>query len=355
MILRRPYAFLIKHFKLIHLIITILYGYILIKTSNIYNFLRRVAKEPITRYDAPGYINYMIVFFIILGLALCFVVNWLLKYKDKPRRIYKIIIGIYAVLGIFLLVLFGYMSTFISTILEQKTVMLYRDIILITLLFQAVVVALMFGRALGFDIKKFDFNRDARELGITDSDSEEVEVNVAIDTTNIMRGVRKQGREFGYFFKEFKVYIIPIISIIGLIIVYNGYKMYNDKYKTYKENQTIGSSTKVVIKDSYYSIDIDKAYIIINFDIYQNSKNNTFNYNNLALYINNKKYLPDKNICYKFNKYGNCYKKQYLSPDGGNYILVYSLNELNFKKPYLLYTESYDNDYKVKLELKQVS
>ena len=36
-------------------------------------------------------------------------------------------------------------------------------------------------RGLGFDIKKFDFNRDAQELNATDSDSEEVEINTKID------------------------------------------------------------------------------------------------------------------------------------------------------------------------------
>ena len=47
-------------------------------------------------------------------------------------------------------------------------------------------------RGLGFDIKKFNFNKDVQELNLSQEDMEEVEVNVGIDTTNILRGVRKQ-------------------------------------------------------------------------------------------------------------------------------------------------------------------
>jgi len=39
MILRKPYKFLIKHFKLIHLLLFLPVVYLLIKTNNIFKFL----------------------------------------------------------------------------------------------------------------------------------------------------------------------------------------------------------------------------------------------------------------------------------------------------------------------------
>lgn len=355
MILRKPYAFLIKHFKLIHLIITLLFGYVLLRTTNIYNYLRNVVSNQLNRYDAMEYIDYSIIAFIILALVLCFVVNWLLKYKDKPRRIYKIIMGFYLILIIFFFLLFGYMNTFISTTLEQKTVMLYRDISLLTIGFQVIITGMMLVRGLGFDIKKFNFSSDMHELGISEADSEEVLVDLKIDTTDAMRSVRKKGREFGYFFKEFKLFIIPVITILGIIIIVNGYKFFNDKLKVYHENQYIGGNVGLIVKNSYYNINVDKEYVIINFEVIRNSATDILNINNMVLSVNNKKYYPDKTVCNKFNNLGTCYKKQYLKNESSNYILVYSLDELNLNKPYLIYNDSYDKQYKVKLKLKQLS
>ena len=35
----------------------------------------------------------------------------------------------------------------------------------------------------------------------------------------------------------------------------------------------------------------------------------------------------------------------------GNYLLVYEVDNLNIKKAYIVYSENYDEDYKVKLNL----
>ena len=40
MVLRRPYAFLIKYFKLIHIILFILFAYITFKANNIVTFFK---------------------------------------------------------------------------------------------------------------------------------------------------------------------------------------------------------------------------------------------------------------------------------------------------------------------------
>ena len=40
MVFRRPYAFLIKHFRLIHIILFILFAYITFKANNILTFFK---------------------------------------------------------------------------------------------------------------------------------------------------------------------------------------------------------------------------------------------------------------------------------------------------------------------------
>ena len=354
MVLRKPYAFLIKHFRLIHLILTGLLTYVVLQFGKIYGFLNKVIENAANRYDALSYINNGLIIYIILIIVICGLIYWLLKYKDKPRRIYIFTIAGYIIVTVFMMILFNYMNGMTMGIDSEKTIRLYRDILLIILFFQYYIIIVMGIRGLGFDIKKFNFGRDVQELNLNETDGEEVEVNLNIDTTNVIRGIRKQKREFGYFFKEFKWYIIIILVVVVTILVRKGYNYYVDKMKVYNENDTIGGYKVIIIKDSYYMIDDDnKNYVIINFDIYNNGARDKLNTGNISLQMGNDKYTPDKNICYKFSKLGNCYKMQYITSKLDNYILVYKVDKLNIKNAYVLYNESYDNDYKVKLIMKE--
>ncbi len=353
MVLRRPYAFLIKHFRLIHLIIAILLTYLAIRNRGIYLYLGKVLNETVLRYEVMDYITYSIYIYIILALAFCLIIYLLLKYKDKPRKLYLILMGGYIVIAIFMLMVFSYMRSFTNTVPDVKTLRLYRDIFSISLLFQYFFIILMFVRGFGFDIKKFNFASDMHELNATAEDSEEVEVNTKIDITNIARKLNKQQREFGYFFQEFKVYIIVVMSVIVLI---GGYVLYNNwskKYKTYNFGQVIGSNYNIVITDSYYNVVGEDNYVIVKFDIAKPGKSEKFNTGNVALQIGKEKYLPNKNVCYKFNYLGDCYKKQYVNGTYKDYIITYKVDNLNINRAYIVYTDSFDRTYRVKLKMKE--
>ena len=353
MVLRNPYAFLIKHFRLIHLFITAIFTYIVIKNQAIYKYLREVIKDSVNKYNYLNYVNYSIYIWIIIAIILCFAVYYLLKYKDKPRKIYIFTIIGYIIVGTFTSILYSYISEFSNIVIDQKTIRLYTDILLITLFFQYIIIAIMLIRGLGFDIKKFNFNKDAIELNLNASDSEEIEVNTQIDTTNVMRVVRKNGRELSYFYKEFKIYILVIIVILLIFLGIRFYNYASAKYAIYNENDKLGTVNIVTIKDSYYINKDNHNYIVVNFDIFRNGTREQFNINNLELLINNNKYLPNKNICNTFNKYGICYKKQYITRDEKNYIAVYEIEGNIKNKNYILYKEFYESTYKVKLNIKK--
>jgi len=245
------------------------------------------------------------------------------------------------------------MQSFSNVIIDQKTIRLYRDILLMLQFFEYYIILFMFIRGLGFDIKKFNFSKDAQELNATLEDSEEIEIDTRVDTTNIVRSIRKQGREFGYFYKEFKVYIIIILVAISIFLIYKGYKYFDNKLKVYQENDLIGDIFKITVKDSYYSINENNNYVIINFDVKKNGVKDMLNTGIMTLNIGRNEYTPDKNICYKFTSLGPCYKKQYIGNNVSNYILTYRVDRLNIQNAYLSYSESYDKTYKVKLIMKE--
>ena len=349
MVLRRPYAFLIKHFRLIHLIITAIFLYIALETRKIYKFINTVIELNNNKYDASMYIKYGIIAYIAIALILCIIIYLLLKYKDKPRRIYLFTIVGYIIIAAFITALFGYMQGFSNNVIDAKTIRMYRDILLVVQLFEYLVIIFMLIRGLGFDIKKFNFSKDAQELNATLADSEEVEISTKIDTTNVARTIHKQGREFGYYYKEFRIYIIIVLVIVIGILCYKGYLYYSDKLKTYKENDSIGSKFNITIKNSYYHVTDDGYYVIINFDINKLGNKEQLNAGNLSLISGKKVYSPDKQICNSFTKLGTCYKQHYVGITVNNYILTYKVDELNIQKLYVSYDESYDTVYKVKL------
>ena len=61
MILRRPYAFLIKHFRLIHLILFVLFGYITYKANNMLSFFKEyISNNGNIVFNSSEYISYYI-------------------------------------------------------------------------------------------------------------------------------------------------------------------------------------------------------------------------------------------------------------------------------------------------------
>jgi len=61
MILRRPYAFLIKYFRLIHLVLFGLFGYVTYKANNILSFFKDyISNNGNFVIDSSEYISYFI-------------------------------------------------------------------------------------------------------------------------------------------------------------------------------------------------------------------------------------------------------------------------------------------------------
>ena len=91
MILRKPYAFLIKHFKLIHFIMALCMGVLLYQTTILQNFFNEFAGSTQVIVDTDianvllgGYIYIFPVLVVIMSL----IVLVLMSLKDKPRLYY---------------------------------------------------------------------------------------------------------------------------------------------------------------------------------------------------------------------------------------------------------------------------
>ena len=176
MIIRKPYAFLIKNFKKIHIFLFILCAYIVYKTTQLYSFMKEFVdlgtydylNEPIS-----GYINFFFFFFLLLIISLIIPVLILLYKKKKPWKIYIVPIISYSVLFIMFITISNFFATYIGST-DTTGPRAMRDILLILIGTQYVTFIVLFIRILGLDLRKFDFKSDEEYLELTEADRAEM-------------------------------------------------------------------------------------------------------------------------------------------------------------------------------------
>lgn len=349
MIVRKPFAFLIKHFKAIHLFLFGLLVYVCYKYNGIVSFLRNYISTGNGRYDAVNYINYTPIYVILGAIVVMAIIYYLMKYKDKPKKLYLFSIIGYITVIILFIFLFNYLRTFSSSIIEQKTLRLYRDISLMGLIFQYIIIVIMLIRGLGFDIKKFNFSKDIQELNIDLTDNEEVELVMGFDTNKTKFKIRRFFREFRYFIREnilFTGLSLIVIVVILWIIVAN----YTSKNKVYKENEYFGVDFNMLVNGSYLTKEDSSlkklsvgssSLLVVKFKISSNHSD-VLNPDNFILSIYGKTYSPNNKYCSSLKDIGKCYNKIKLTEQEKEYIFVYLVddNVLN-KKIYLKYDYGY--------------
>jgi len=255
MILRKPYAFLIKYFKVIHLVLTVLLAFILYKTNDLLNFFNEYLSSG--NYGVlddlfNGYIGVSLYLSIFLVIGISAIIFWLMFKKDKPVKYYLINIIYYIVLIIGLVFVNIQFENISLGKTDVLTLNITRDILLVLFFVQIPLVIISLIRTVGFNIKKFNFQRDLMELQIDDKDNEEFELGVDIDSDDVKARFRRRKRFIKYALKENKILVLVLTGvalIIGGVIVHNTIYVKNI---IYKENKTFKSSgLEMTVIDSY--------------------------------------------------------------------------------------------------------
>ena len=254
MILRRPYAFLIKHFRLIHLILFILFAYITLKANNILSFFKEyINVNGNIEVIASNYINSLIFISIILIIALSVTIYFLMRYKNKPRTLYIISILISILSVIAFIYLYSNIKVLETTAMSGKAIRILRDISGFNFWGLLIISIPILIRGLGFDIKKFNFTKDIADLKLEEKDREEVEVNVDLSANNIQRTGRKIGRELKYYYIENKLFINIILGIVAIILII----MF--PFNKFVINRNLNE--KETLNTSYFNLQVQDSYI----------------------------------------------------------------------------------------------
>ena len=255
MILKRPYAFLVKHFRIIHALLLFCSIYLTYKTWSFVGFFSSYIRngQKVTGVDdLSAKITSLMNILPLIVILLCGIIIYLLHYKKKPIMLYIYIAVTYGVLFL----LYRYLDSFMYTIAFEtpsiRFVNIIRDVCRVFSLVQVPVIAFAFVRTLGFDVKKFDFKRDLLDLGVDDADNEEYEFEFKLDSEDIKSRVKKRLRLFKYFYKENRFIFIGIRIVVIAIVAFFAYKIFSSYEKIYAENDSVDmGSYRVKVLETY--------------------------------------------------------------------------------------------------------
>lgn len=337
MILRKPYAFFIKHFRFIHLILAVLMFACVYYSKRLLDFfneyilenLNLKGQELVSTYFPTIY--QLLPFFIIIVLIIILVVMFI---KKKPNLIYiiNVIICVYNI--VIIQICKSTVSNMEEALLDTRATRLVRDFLMISFILQIVMSVIIAIRAIGFDIKKFDFKQDLKSLEINESDREEFLLEFNFDENKTKRQIRKTIRYLKYAYKENKIIILLSTLFVFIIGLFLGFKFAN-KEKSLDENTYISNNgitlkvTNSYITNTDYSgkiIDEENTFVILQIDIKKNiSSNLSLDMATVKLIVKNYSYTPTYEYKDSFFDFGNVYIGEELNNEYEKKVLVYKI------------------------------
>lgn len=335
MILKKPYAFLIKYFKIIHIIILLLILYINSYYSKISTFFKNYSSNHL--YDtniAKDYLPIPVFISVILIIGLIAIMYYLMHNKKKPTKLYIFSIIYYFILLVSMFLIYDKINTLYEVTIEQRTSRLYQDIYFILKLPTYYFIVMYLIRGIGFDIKKFNFKKDLEELEIKAEDNEEFEFVLGKDTYIYKRKFHRILRETLYYYKENKFIINIILSVIAAIILTIILINLSINIHKYHIGSSISSSNFTYKLNNAYITSYDykneiisknKKYILIDITITNKTKATLKAENIYLSYNNNKQSIIKTSLSNAFSDIGTVYKGDTIPNEPTNLILVYEV------------------------------
>ena len=370
MIIRKPYAFLIKNFKKIHIALLVLSLYVVYKLFDVNSYVGEFMR--LGTYDMFGDpITKHITFWLRLSIFLLMIgtgfILLLLRHKKKPWKVYLVPIVEYLALFLVLSMIKSFFSGYSSNI-STKDLRLSRDLLLIFLIGQVPTVLIYIVRVFGLDMNKFQFNFDQEYLELDEKDREEVEIGIDIDKHSIIRWFKKVYRHLTYFYLEHKKICIGILAFIGILFCFNLYHFIFVTHKSYKVGDSYSVNGYVFkVNHVYYTdkdyngevVSADSNFVILDLSIENRSAPRTVYLENFHLKNGTDDYVTTrKTYAKEFQDLGVAYEstKKLQRDEILNCIIIYKVdNSLKKNRFVLFYQENSDTLRKIKLKLTDIS
>ncbi len=339
MILRKPYAFFIKQFKNIHFIMSLLIAFLIYRTTLIVSFFSEYLGSTTLNVDPTAHdtlFNFYVYVTPVLIILISIIVLWVFVLKKKPFLFYIINIIVY----IFCLFALSYTSSIVKELMQHaihiRTVRLARDFIMIAIVGQLFTLVKVFVYATGFDIKKFNFGQDLAEIEIEETDDEEFEFEITVDTNKAHRNIRRRLRFSRYVYVENRFLInIAFLLITGItfFVVYFNQNIYNKVYNenvafvtqdfTVKINRSFITKKNIQNKETSRK---DMSFVVVEINLRKHGvQKKKLDIARVQLLLNDKIYYHQFGINELVPDVGNVYSNDNIPNQFTRYLLIYEV------------------------------
>ena len=362
MIIRKPYAFLIKYFRKIHIALIVLGVFVFYKTIRTIVFLNKFFADRV--YDAYGdpitqHITPLFKLAVILMAVGSIAILFLLHHKGKPWKLYLVPSILYPILLFVLGVVQGIFNAYTETV-NISDLRLAKDFLMFTLIAQLPAMALFVMRILGVDIKSFNFRADMEELQLSDEDKEEIEVGLNIDIYTFIRFGRKIKRYAGYFYEEHKRLCKFAVIIIAVLLLRSLYGFIFVDNRVYRQGQVYNVDNYSMKVTNAWLTDKDgqgnvisqtSNFLVVEYEVKNNSGSRNLNTSYFHIKAGNKDFTTTETIyANEFEDLGKAYKKvtKIKKDETAKFIIIYKVDKKYDTSRFVMYYQEQQGKYKLR-------
>lgn len=351
MIIKNPYGFISKHYRVILLILLVPLLYLVLKYSDIAKFFREYISSNYKTVEtdiADSYVSGLCIFTLVIMTIIHLVIGIIIKSKKKNALIHFINAGYYVILFALSMLFHASMSTIETGSISSTFIRFVRDMANLSFIPGIILLLYQSAKGIGFNLKSFRFERETGlELGEDDEDDDAIEIKIDNNKPSTTSGIVHLLRELKYYVLENKLIfrIVGIIAVIAIVItIYINFQVYN---KNVSVNQAfVLDNFTMSLKESYLT-DIDyrgnvieegKYFLAVKIGIYNKSKiDSTIDNTNFRIFIGDEVIYPSYDRSSRFLDIGSSYQGQTIyAGQSDDYVLVYELTADQLQTQYQL-------------------
>lgn len=346
MVIRNPYGFIVKHFRLINFLLLIPMLYLAFKFTDISNFFKDyvangyMTKETgFTETYITGLSTISIIFMLIANILI-----YIILATKKKTSVYNLVGSIYYIVLLIASLFFSAALNSIETYSMDATFANFvRDTAGMCLLPAYPLIIWGFINAIGFNIKTFRLDNHS-DLKISDEEADEIEIRIGSDNNSFKRNFIHFIREMKYYVLENKFVFTCIVVLLLLIVGITSYSNYKTYHQSFTINQAFSlENFSLSLKESYITnrdyrgalLSEDKYYLAIKIGIHNQGQPTSIDKSNFRIYVGNDIIYPSYDKSSRFIDIGKIYQGEVIRADESNdYVFVYQLNKDQVKSTY---------------------
>lgn len=346
MVIRNPYGFIVKHYKLINLLLLIPILYLVFAMGDLAGFFRDYVGAGYTTKETNFTETYItaLTYISTIVVLLSNILIYAIIATKKKTSLYHLVGSIYYI--IVLIALF-FLSASLESVADHTIDATFANFVRDTATIASLPGYLMliwgFTDAIGFNIKTFRIDNHL-ELKVSEDEDDDIEIKVGSDNNTLKRNSVHLIRELKYYVLENKFVFTCIFIVLVLIVGYTTYSNYQMYNRTYTINQSFTlDNFSISVKDSYITnvdyrgslINSGKYYLAIKIGIHNQSSDTAIDRSNFRIYIGDEVLYPSYDKSSRFIDIGKMYLGEVLaSGSSDDYVFVYELTEKQVKSSY---------------------